>query len=94
MIGQKLILSAQQSNEPPIDWPNTKKERKKERARAHKTKNKKYQTESILRMNTQTNSIMQAIQLKSSIESARARSKWLTVGRFFFQRDYVATESE
>lgn len=73
---------------------NRKSESKQE------NKNKKYQTESILRMNTQTNSIMQAIQLKTSIEMSGVHAREMTVGwlagwsRLFSQLDYVATKSE
>lgn len=77
MSDQKTTRATQQPNERTndrlIDWPNQKKERKSESAEMNK-KNKKCQTESILRMNTQTNSIMQAIRLKPSMENARARN--------------------
>lgn len=63
------------------DWPNQKKREKEwERRKEMNKKNKKCQTESILRMNTQTNSIMQAIQSKLSMENARARNGCWLVG--------------
>lgn len=112
MIDHKIysLKRVDQSNDRMIEWLNRKKSnQRKQRANTkpnnNNKKSKKYPTESvyILRMNTETNSIMQAIQYKKKIIiiipstlKCAARVKWLSVGRssLFSQRDYVATESE
>lgn len=101
MIDHKIdsLSRVDQSNDRMIDWPNrmksnerkqeqTRKTEKKKKKKTRNTKQKVY----ILRMNTQTNSIMQAIQWKE------CRTREMTVGwsifSLFSQPDYVATESE
>lgn len=80
MIDQKTTLPTQQPNKRAIDRLTEPEEGEKEWERM----NKECQTESILRMNTQTNSIMQAIQLKSSIENAREMNVCWLVGWFVY----------